>query len=117
MGIQRHCSQCLSQVLKCARRYPENSLEYPGEMKGITEAEFECNFLHRGVRKLESLRGVVHFHAHQVLIRASIVESLEESAQIRTIDMTFFGNLLEASKIHKILLYYFPGTLISIKSG
>jgi hypothetical protein len=82
-----------SQSSKGVGRQAEHALEHPREMELVAETHLLGHALDQRARLMEQFSRLIHFQAQQILIRALLIITLEQAAQVGGVQVTFPGDL------------------------
>ena len=64
-------------------------------MEGVFEADAEGDFLYELSGVAELFGGGIHLEAQEVAVWGLVVEAAEKAAEVRLVDLAFFGDLFQ----------------------
>ena len=92
---ERACVRASAQNSKCRRGHSEDVAKHAGEVKRISKPRFLGRLLHQDAGLLQTLSGMVHFQAQQILVGTLVVIPPEQAAEIGLADVTLAGDLFQ----------------------
>ena len=82
------------QAAEAIRRDAEHTFEGAGEVEGIVKTSHLSHLLHERIRFFQEISCPAHLEMEQVLIRALMVVTSEETAEVGPADVTLGRDLL-----------------------
>jgi len=92
---------CLSQLAECFGWQPQHRLKDTGKVGGIRKTHLFGHLLDHGPGFSQLFSGMVHFQTHEVLVRALVVVTLEQAAEVNPVNMALPGNLRQGFEFQK----------------
>ena len=105
--------QSLSQSSEGVRREAEYTLEDTREMERVAETDLVGHMFDQRAGLIEQFSGLIHFQTQQVLIRALVIITLEQAAQIGCVQVAFLCDLPQRLEPLKIFFDVLAAVLIS----